>query len=370
MPGAGPVLRRNGSFFLAGFLFLPNPGVQARDSDTDRLVALVAVMKQRHEQYNPVFVKYRVQYHFTIYNFVISSQIDLADKKRMGRLRDAKVESTCEFAAKGAKRLDRQIRPLVSADGIIHKPRQTGVTVYDGKLLTEGTLEENQYAISRNPDSRPPPDPFSDFTGDTVLLGLPEKIKAGKLPNMRITVAIDTKTIPGSQYCITLRNEGDSDVWNAWLTSEETGCCILRFERKDLEGRLLDQNTDAEYGVVDGVSYPKTAVWKNYYFKEGVHELAFTQKLIVDSITLRDKDIPDTLFTLAVPKGARLIDRDLNNQVLTDPDEIQKHIDEAVKSVGPRGRIWPWIFLGIAMAVLIASVVVFRKARFGLRQIR
>ncbi len=333
--------------------------------DLSRLKTVLGGIKQRHENYNPLLLKYRVHKALTKLYFASRSDIDPDDKKSMAKLRDINYEMKHRFAQKGNLFFLEVDGPSLSSRGEVLKSKLVDTMVYDGKLTISTSGEKKAFAISRErPSWGDQVEPFN-YNGESDLLGLYEFAASGKLPKTRrLVVSDDVGTVKSAQIRLTVEFENE-DTYDAWLTSEGKGCCVMRFERRGTGGVLFTEVTDCRYVVVDGVYFPKTAVRKGYYHKDSVHELVETAKFEADSITLRGGEISDTLFKLAIPPGAEVLDRD-TGQRIRDPAEVAQHIDEAIAAVemGPPSAKWKWFyFAGSVLFLVVLLYVIYWFAR-------
>ncbi len=88
----------------------------------------------------------------------------------------------------------------------------------------------------------------------------------------------------------------------------------------------------------------------------------------MDWITVRANEIPDSLFELAIPASAEMIDRDMGDMRVRDPAEVEKHLNTALETIElaslPFYRRWG--FLAATCVLIAASVVLI--ARMVLRK--
>src|SRR5262249_55602647 len=107
---------------------------QVSSSDEGRLKEIVSIIKQRHDQYDPIRIRYRLQTSRTKFKFATISRLHPDDKKSWALLKDGEYTWTCEFARKGVMQFQWSEGPSLDNFGRVVKPKDSGTYAYDGKL--------------------------------------------------------------------------------------------------------------------------------------------------------------------------------------------------------------------------------------------
>jgi len=337
---------------------------------TDEVLAILGKIRQRQDSYNPCRVRYRLTTKYTKFYYGALQKIEPADRKLWAELRETSAVHRCDFAQKGDKLLQKSFG---GPDKAASRPGQEEewVTAYDGKLTRTTGTGGKVLAISRKKPTMV--NPLSSYNGEKMLLELQALLKTGKFKPTEVRIDRSADQVPGASVHLYLGfDKGTSH--DVWLTAEDKGYCVVRLQNR-MGGHLAHEFTDCQYDQVDGVYFPRQATWNNYYNFGGVHQLAMSKRCEADSITCRADQVPDSLFEVAVPAGAELIDRDMKNQRVTDPTEVEKYIQKAAEEAGrppPPGWLKWLYFAGSVLFLLGFIAVVFlvvrsrrRKAALG-----
>lgn len=332
-------------------------------AETEELLAILSKIKERQDSYNPCLVRYRLKTRHTKYFFGALRKIEPADKKLWDQLPEWSGVSRCEYAQKGGKLYQKSFGLPLTKPDLRPGQEEESIFAYDGKLTRETVTGKKVVAISRK---RPVMlNPLSDFNREKMLLYIPGILKAGKHKLTTIRITRSANKVPGAVVHLHLVWDNNVSSLDVWLTSEEKGYCVLRLENR-MDGTLAHESTDCQYTQVDGIFFPRQAT-ANSYSKAG--PLHSSERYEADSITCRADQIPDSLFEVATPAGTELLDRDMKDLRLTDPAEVEKHIQEAAEQAGkPPSAAWgKWLYFAGSVFFLAAfaavTFLVFRARR-------
>lgn len=336
----------------------------ALGSDLDRLISILSIMQARHDSYNPMRIRYRVQTTYTKYRFAASRNINPADKKLWQSLQDGHGDDSCEYAEKGEKMYQSFSGPSIGSDGSRGK-NQLSITAFDGKLVRT-SAGEKVVTISRQKPRWE--DPFSASNGEKKLLALLKPLQSGQVKPEAISISIWDKPdgVPQAVSHVRIVIGKNAVSYDAWLSSEDSGYCVLRLECRATAGNLYHEYTECKYKVIDGISFLWSGVYKNYYHDKDIHQIAVIRKYGATHITTRPDEIPDSLFVLAIAPETELVDRDMGDLRVSDPTEVQKHIQAAAAEAGRLpGRNWlKWVYSAGSLFFLLAcAYLMFRMLR-------
>jgi hypothetical protein len=347
-------MKRSLSVIAIVFFILQEPEM-VQGADIDRIVAILAAIKNRQDSYNPVDVRYRIKRTYTKYYFASAQKIDPADRRLFSTLNDATVVSHGQYSTKGDRLRVAVEAPSISADGKIGEGTH-GANVYDGTLFKTTGDDGKVVSVSRKkPNYR---NPLSEYNGEFTLISNPRIVK-GAFEPAALTIKDNPGQVPSAAlYFRMVFGKGDQEsALDVWVSSAEKGYCVLRSEHR-LGGKLFHEYSDCEYKQVDGIWYLSKSLYRNYYHNKNIHQLAKEDRFEVERITFRADEIPDSQFVIPVANDTELIDRDRNNLRIVGTDKVDKHIQEAVADVERErtGGGWlPWVYASVSVLLLIGA---------------
>ena len=189
----------------------------------------------------------------------------------------------------------------------------------------------------------------------------------------RATVVEHADGVAGAALHLKITGQKQNQQIDYWLGPLAQGHPVMRFERR-MNGKLYHEVSDCTTASSDGITYTKSSLYKNFYHKGDIHQLAESRRMVFDFITFRADQIPPALFDTTIPEGTTIIDRDKNNAVITDPVEARRAIDEAIHYIEPPPASWwkkwgSWV-IGSLVLVLTLSITWGLRARIFRRTAR
>jgi hypothetical protein len=285
---------KRSSWALLFWLSVASNGLSQRTGEEKLLKEVLRAYETRKEQRNPFWVRFDVTHTETA-----------AWERAMGKKNAADVTSKIlgEYACKGEKtrtwshRQDRRIR---GGEGV-------SFIIYNGEVQIRPSNRENEYMISK----KPPPDrevePPLATSGEEYLHDVLRMWAKG---NARITkVSLTRKREKDEQTVVIAEMDfGSGDKTKCWFLPEQ-GYALRRVEiyRKGGTGPA-DRAEVHEFMTVNGIVYPKRG-WREHYLRDG--RLGYKTEFEVRSLETGAKEVPDSLFQFAIPKGAAVWDADL-----------------------------------------------------------
>jgi hypothetical protein len=271
---------------------------------------------------------------------------------------------TAEYARKGEKLLFKSQGAVVGSDGKLGVSSNS-TSCYDGKLFRTTGGDGKVVTISRKVPRTV--NPQTKYNGEEVLLRLLPLLQAKSYKPETMSITFDApKGVPGAASHVRIvygNNQASDDVW---FLPAESGYGVCRLESRS-GGNLFHEYSDCAYQQIEGVYCLTSALYKNYYHKENIHQVAQSQRYKVEKITFNPEDVQDSLFEIPTSTETHLIDRDLGDRVIRDPAEVEKHIRKAGQEAGEEkgsGRWWwKWASLGGSAVLLLGAVFVLVRIR-------
>ncbi len=345
-----------------GAAFAAAPTAQA----AARLDAMIAEAQSQREQLRPIWVKYKMADYGAPDSGAATSGGAVGKAAKQAKPSEFKYEMDVELAIKGNLSRASFSGPLFLGGQVIRKDLQR-VSVYDGEktVLSDGDSTQGPnsvpiFKLSKDPQRASGYEVPESITGQAMLLDL---LRDWQLNREAYKVAInDEKDEDGAVVFVELRRSRDNAlVARAWLLPAP-GLVVKRLETYYMNGKLDTQNSDVKYEDVDGLRYPKSAIFREYS-EDG--DFVRERRLHVNSVTLRASEIPDSLFRLEIPPGAAAYDLD-RNTLIRDPARIQGYIDEMIVP-RPYRKQWFRICLCLAGILILGGIFVYRQLvrRYG-----
>lgn len=142
----------------------------------------------------------------------------------------------------------------------------------------------------------------------------------------------------------------------------DLGYAVRRCETFDnRSGSLINSYRCDNYDMIDGMAFPRTGVHEQYL---GKNELGFSVTLQLKSVETNAREIPESLFEYDTPEGMTLWDED-NQVFVRRSKQIQSHLDEIIRQVGPKTGLWQqwYVWGGVATAVVAVAWFIRRRLR-------
>jgi hypothetical protein len=344
------------------------PACGSGESDAVRLESIFKAMQAYDRQLSTIWVKYRVaEYESSKFNTARTNRNALNKSPSTTKtFPELKYEVQAELATKGNLVRASDIGPEICGGRFIRE-RFECISVYDGdktvKLQDDETDEENPRPIYKLTRDRERAFGYADplnLCGQRYILDVLDIWRSNR-DGIKLTVRDEVGAKGEPVVYVELDAPKYSATTKVWLLRNRG----YRVERLDYcsHGKIVHQYKDMVYEQVDGVEYPKSAV---YLSRSESGDLLKESKLEVLSVTTRPSEIPNSLFKLEIPSDAALYDMD-RETMIRDPAHVQAYIDEMV---APRFYRQPWfrICLCLVAIVILSITVVFRQVKRYRRQ--
>lgn len=346
------------AFFLLCFSSSSAPGTDASAVHA-RVLSILTSVKERHDNYRSIRAVYHVTAYRSAYGYAQMYEVNPKDRKLFERFHASNAVHKYEYAVKGSRISERTSGPVLGRDGQV-RGQTENINIFDGSLWKESQDGGKTVAITRKPERVQ--NPSSRCTGESLLLEIFWAMKTSNRTPTEVTIA-ESHEVPGASFRIGVSYVKTATAHTFWLGPEEKGYCLLRAERR-CDGKLFHVYSDCHYRIVDGCYFPDKAVFQSYYDQEGIRALAETRTYELESVVLREDQIPDDLFQMPVPTPTELIDRDMGSVHVRSPADVQQHLlaaaNEARNKADPSA--WKlWVSVSVTVIALLGSCVAVLK---------
>jgi hypothetical protein len=303
------------------------------------------IVKQRIDICNPIWVKYQLN---TTYTTAFSKRIankpnDVAD--------DANVifDVSMEWAQKGDRLRFVCTSPGIFNGKIVEQPKED-IYVFDGKLVINNNsafyLNDPRYplySVSSDKMKAKAYESLSDLSGDTVLYRILSTFNPQKQRyELKKQGSIDNSSL-GLIY-LYIENIDQSEKLFVWLTDDQYRT-INKLEF--VSGRAKYTHDEVIYKIVNG--YPILNSCKTSMFFDG--KLNEEKILNVSFMELKGNKIPNSLFTIKIPKDAVVQNMDTGTSFV-DTSIIKGYLDSI--PLWKRPSFW---LLGCVNLILIGIII-------------